>query len=109
MCCSLSELGVEHKFLNENQIAGIEELPDEAEVGNENVLSYLGLDDVILDLKLLANRPDCSAAINLSRELGGLFERKVSLPTANLKADFDKGFKSRITNGKVSLICLDGG
>lgn len=106
MCCSLSELGVEHKFLTEKQIAGIEELPDDAKVGNENVLSYLGLDDVILDLKLLANRPDCSAAMNLARELGGLFERKISLPSASLKADFDSSLKVESQTDKCPLFTL---
>ncbi|MFA7020202.1 MAG: phenylalanine--tRNA ligase subunit beta, partial [Bacilli bacterium] len=55
MICSMLELGVDAKFLNTKQIEGIEELDENAVVGNENVLEYLGLDDTILDLKLLAN------------------------------------------------------
>ena len=47
MCCALNELGVDKLFLREEQIAGIEELPEDAEVGNEDVLGYLGLDDVV--------------------------------------------------------------
>ncbi|MCH5180381.1 MAG: phenylalanine--tRNA ligase subunit beta [Erysipelotrichales bacterium] len=80
MCCSLLELGVDQKYLTEAQINGIEELPSDAEVGNDKVLEYLGLDDTILDLKLLANRSDCLAMQNVAKEVAALFEREVRLP-----------------------------
>ena len=89
MLCSLLELGVDSKFLSEKQTKGIEELPDSYEVGNENVLSLLGLDDVVLDLKLLANRSDLYSILNVAKEMETLFERKTNLPnvkvTSNLK------------------------
>ena len=88
MCCSLLELGVESKYLSEAQTAGIEELPEDAEVGNEDVLGYLGLDDSILNLKVLANRPDLLSLYNVAREIGAIFSRKVSIPTYEVKADF---------------------
>ena len=37
MCCSLLELGVDGKYLSDYQKAGIEELPDDAPVGEEDV------------------------------------------------------------------------
>lgn len=81
MCCSLLELGVDAKNLTEAQINGIEELGEDAIVGDENVLGYLGLDDTIFDLKLLANRSDCLAIQNLAKELGTLYNRQLNLPT----------------------------
>lgn len=80
MCCALFELGVDKLFLSEKQINGIEELDDDAVVGNENVLEYLGLDDVIFDINVLANRSDCLAIFSLAYEIGSLFNRKVSIP-----------------------------
>ncbi len=80
MLCSLSELGVDSKFLSEKQLAGIEELPQDAEVGNKEVLRLLGLDDVIFDLKLLANRSDLYSVLNVAKEIETLFGRKVKLP-----------------------------
>lgn len=77
MCCALYELGVEKKYLSEKQCAGIEELPEDAEVGNTDVLKYLGLDDAVLDLKLLANRPDLNAMQNVAYEVGCLLNRPV--------------------------------
>lgn len=80
MCCSLSELGVDKKYLSDYQLAGIEELPEDAPVGEENVLGYLGLDDVVFDLKLLANRSDCNAMMNVAKEVACLFDRTLTLP-----------------------------
>ena len=80
MCCSLVELGVNKMFLKEEQINGIEELSEDAPVGEENVLGYLNLDDAILDINVLANRSDALAIFSLAKELGALFERKVNIP-----------------------------
>ena len=89
MCCSLLELGVDAKYLSEYQQAGIEELPEDAPVGEENVLGYLGLDDEVLNLKVLANRPDLLSLFNVAREIGAIFERKVTIPEVNEKLDFE--------------------
>lgn len=89
MCCSLLELGVESKYLSEYQQAGIEELPLDAPVGEENVLGYLGLDDEVLNLKVLANRPDLLSLFNVAREIGAIFSREVKIPEFNEKADFE--------------------
>lgn len=98
MCCSLVELGVDNKFLSEKQLAGIEELPKDAPVGERNVLGYLGLDDVVLSLKVLANRPDLLGIINVAREVGSIFNRKVTIPafeiTTNYKSGFEVGSKT---------------
>ena len=89
MCCSLLELGVESKYLTEYQQAGIEELPSDAPVGEENVLGYLGLDDEILNLKVLANRPDLLSLFNVAREIGAIFSREVNIPEYFDNADFE--------------------
>ena len=78
MCCSLLELGVDSKYLSEAQVNGIEELPSDAPVGEEDVLGYLNLDDAILNLKVLANRPDLLSLLNVAREVGAIFNRKVN-------------------------------
>ena len=80
MLCALNELGVDPKFLRPEQIEGIEELPNDAKIGETNVLGYLGLDDTVLDLNLLANRSDCFALFNVAKEIGALFHRKVTIP-----------------------------
>ena len=105
MCCSLAELGVDKKFLSEKQVAGIEELPSDAPVGEENVLAYLGIDDVILDLDLLANRPDLYAMENVAQEVGALLEREVKLPEYK---EYAKG-ESDFVVGSITEKCKQFG
>ena len=90
MCCSLSELGVNKEMLTDKQLAGIEELPDDAIVGNKKVLEYLGLDDASLDINVLPNRPDLLSYYGMARELASLFGRKIIEPSR-----FDKSIISK--------------
>ena len=93
MCCSLLELGVESKYLTEYQQSGIEELPADAPVGEENVLGYLGLDDEVLNLSVLANRPDLLSIYNVAREIGAIFNREVKIPAVEAKEDYKTDLK----------------
>ena len=93
MCCSLLELGVDGKYLSDYQKAGIEELPNDAPVGEENILGYLGLDDEVLNLKVLANRPDLLSLFNVAREIGAIFDREVKIPEMVEHVDFKTSLK----------------
>ncbi len=92
MCCSILELGIDKKYLKPEEYEGIIELGDDAEVGDENVLTYLGLDDYVFSLAILANRPDLLSVINVAREVGAIFNRKVTIPSykelVTYKTDF---------------------
>ena len=102
MCCSLLELGVDSKYLSEYQTKGIEELPDDALVGNEKVLEYLSLDDEILNLKVLANRPDLLSLYNVAREIGAIFNRKVEIPETEEIFDFSSDIEVSSKTEKCS-------
>ena len=91
MLCSLLELGVDAKFLSEEQTKGIEELKV-GNVGDENVLELLGLDDVILDLKLLANRSDLYSLYNVAKEIETLFDTKANIPELVSKSGLPSDF-----------------
>lgn len=75
MVCSLLELGVDQKFLRPEQIEGIEVLGPETKVGNDFILDELGLTDTIIDLKLLANRPDLWSLQGIAYEVAALLNR----------------------------------
>ena len=92
MLCSLLELGVDSKYLSEKQTQGIEELPNDSIVGDENVLGLLGLDDTILDLKLLANRSDMYAVISVAKEINTLFGKELKLPEVKIESDNNDHF-----------------
>ncbi|MGM9873530.1 MAG: phenylalanine--tRNA ligase subunit beta [Bacilli bacterium] len=92
MCCSLLELGVESKYLTDKQINGIEELDASAPVGEENVLSYLGLDDVVFDAKILANRPDLLSIRNFAKEVSAVFKLKFKDEQFSIKSNIKNSF-----------------
>ena len=57
MLCSMAELGLEHKFLDEEDKTGIHELPTDAPVGAD-AIKYMEMDDEVIDFDLTANRGD---------------------------------------------------
>jgi len=71
MVCSEKELGISDKH------EGIMILPDEATVGTP-LADYLG--DVILDLEVTPNRPDCLSVIGIAREIATLTGQSLHLP-----------------------------
>ncbi|MBR2066891.1 MAG: phenylalanine--tRNA ligase subunit beta [Solobacterium sp.] len=87
MLCSLLELDVDKKYLTEKQMEGIEELPEDAPVGETKVLEYLGYDDTVLDVSLTPNRADCSSMWNMAKEVGAILHRDVKWPDYEGKAD----------------------
>ena len=86
MCCSLLELGVSKDTLDENSpsLNGIEELPEDAPIGERNVLDYLCIEDTIFDINVLPNRPDCLSYLGMAREISALLHRNLMpVPTFN--------------------------
>ncbi len=79
MLCSLLELGYDKKYLSEAQMDGIEELNADAPVGVE-AMSYLKLNDYILDLKPTPNRKDALAMFNIAKEVKAILKTNITLP-----------------------------
>lgn len=93
MCASLLELGIEKKYLSEEEAAGIEELSEDAPVGEEDVLGYLGLDDVSFDISVLPNRPDALHMLGLAHELSAIFHRNLKPVTSLAEGSFITKYK----------------
>ncbi len=74
MICSLKELGVDDKFLNQAQKDGIEVLSDNAKIGDSNPLAFLGLDDIILELKPTPNRGDVYSLYSFVLEVSAVLD-----------------------------------
>ncbi len=87
MICSLVELGVDKKYLTEEQCNGIEVLSNDAKVGDTNPLGYLGLDDVIFELKPTPNRGDVLSVESFSYELAACINKKVKNVREDIKFD----------------------
>jgi phenylalanyl-tRNA synthetase beta chain len=80
MICALNELGVDAKFLRTDQIEGIEVLDKNTPIGHDDILTDLGLNDVIITLKVLANRPDLWSLEGVAYEVSALLNRPLTLP-----------------------------
>ena len=82
MLCSLKELGVKEEILpaDSPSLNGIEELDDRFEVGDTDILSKLGYDDVIMDVSIYANRPDCLSMFAMAKEMAAILDRPCKLP-----------------------------
>ncbi len=76
MLCALYEIGIDKKYLSEEDKNGIHILPDEAPVG-KNPIEYLKLDDEIVDFELTANRGDLLSILGMAYELGAIYDKKV--------------------------------
>ena len=92
MLCSEVELG-----LGEDA-DGIIILPEDAPVGEE-YRKYAGLDDVIFELEITPNRPDCLSHIGIAREIAAYYGRKVKYPVAN----FTETIESTTKVAKVTV------
>ncbi len=84
MICSLSELGIEDRLVDEKYKNGIYLLPNDAPVG-EDAVKYLGLDDQIIDLELTSNRSDLLSMEGVAYDLAATLERDLTLPLFQVK------------------------
>ena len=81
MLCSERELGLSTEH------AGILSLPLDAPIGTP-LADYLGLNEVVFDVAVLANRGDCLSILGLAREVSALFDVGLALPRLkSLKID----------------------
>ncbi len=76
MLCSLQELGIEEKYVDEEFKNGIYLFDDEAIIG-EDPLKYLGFDDTIIDLELTSNRSDLLSIEGVAYDLGATLNQKI--------------------------------
>jgi len=84
MICSLEELGLDSKFLKEEDKPGIHILGNDAIIG-EDALDYLCLNDTVIDFELTSNRADLMNILGMAYEVGAILGKKVKLPNFELK------------------------
>ncbi|WP_068448986.1 phenylalanine--tRNA ligase subunit beta [Caviibacter abscessus] len=83
MLCSQKELGLgeEHN--------GIIIFPQDTPIG-VSLNKLLGKDDIIFELEITPNRPDCLSYIGIARELGAYYGIKVKNPSCKIKEESTK-------------------
>ena len=105
MLCSMLELGLESKYVDEIDKTGIHELPQDAPVG-EDPIKYMGLDDEVIDFELTANRGDLLSILGMAYELGAIYNRpvkEIDLSHKENNEDINDTFKVVVNTENCSL------
>lgn len=86
MLCSAQELKLDLEKLPEEQKTGIFILPSDTPVGIP-AKDVLGLNDVVLEFELTANRADCFSVFGLVREIAAITSNKPHFPEIKVNED----------------------
>lgn len=97
MLCSEQELGLG------SDAAGIIILPEDTPVGMP-LREYLGIDDIVFELEITPNRPDCLSHIGIARELSAYYGKKVSYPETAVSTESDEE-----TADSIKVAIMDSG
>jgi phenylalanyl-tRNA synthetase beta chain len=89
MLCSLQELGIEEKYVDDEFKNGIYLFNDDVEVGS-NPLEAFGFDDTVIDLELTSNRSDLLSIEGVAYDLGAVLNQKVFPVTAEFEVSKKK-------------------
>ena len=84
MLCSAGELKLDLEKLSEDQKNGIYILPSDTPIGI-NAKDVLGLNDVVLEFELTANRADCFSVLGIVREIAALTGNKAKKPLISVQ------------------------
>ena len=105
MMCSIAELGLDNKFLTEEDKAGIHELPEDAPIG-EDPIAYMKLNDQVIDFELTANRGDLLSILGMAYEIGAIYDKKVKdidLSHKENKENINDIFKVKVNTENCSI------
>ncbi|MER3446102.1 MAG: phenylalanine--tRNA ligase subunit beta [Candidatus Dadabacteria bacterium] len=82
MLCAENELGLG------NEGEGILILPESARVG-ARLIDEMGLNDVVIDVGVTPNRPDCLSVLGISREVAAILGKRLNHPDYTVSEEGD--------------------
>lgn len=85
MLCGLEELGITEDDVQGQAMGDIIRFADGSPLG-ANALKTLGVDDIILDVGVTANRPDCNSIYKLAKEVAVALKTSCREPQINYKS-----------------------
>jgi phenylalanyl-tRNA synthetase beta chain len=96
MMCSEMELGIS------SDSEGIMILDRSSKTG-DGFSKSVGLDDIVLELEITPNRPDCMSIIGIAREISALTDSRLIIPDYDLKKklNIDNDLKIKIEDHKL--------
>lgn len=105
MICALYEIGIDKKFLSEEDKNGIHVLPEDAPIGKDPI-EYMKLNDEVIDFELTANRGDLLSILGMAYEVGAIYNKKVKdvdLSHNESGEDLNNSFKVMVNTDNCKL------
>ncbi len=84
MFCSGEELGIDENYIEGGGVNGILILPNSMKIG-EKIEDALLLNDIVFDINITPNRPDCNSVIGIAREISAIY----NLPMKEIDYSFN--------------------
>lgn len=75
MFCSGEELGIDENYIEGGSVNGILILP-ESMVAGEKIEDALLLNDVVFNINVTPNRPDCNSVVGIAREICAIYGKQ---------------------------------
>lgn len=98
MFCGYEEIGIDNSVYENCENDGLFILKPDEPVG-EDMAKILNLNETILDVSVLPNRPDCNSIVGIAREIAAMFGREFKMP----KLDYN----AKKVDKKISVSILD--
>jgi phenylalanyl-tRNA synthetase beta chain len=98
MFCGGDELGIDNSIYEGAETYGLLILKSDVIPGTP-MAKVLGLEEVILDVNVLPNRPDCNSILGIAREISALTKRPLK--------EIDISYKSKKVNTKIDISVQD--
>lgn len=76
MFCSGSELGIDNSVIDGAEVNGLLILPKDTPLGVD-IREILALNEIIFDISITSNRPDCQSIYGISREIATILGQKI--------------------------------
>lgn len=86
MFCSGEELGINDDWYEGASVNGILILDKDYPLGVE-VKELLELEDVVFDINVTANRPDCQSILGIAREVAAVLGQKLKMPDLTFETE----------------------
>ncbi len=89
MFCSGEELGIDENYYEGAGVNGILILPKDTQIG-QKIEDALALNDVVFDVNVTPNRPDCMSVIGIAREVCALLGTPFKSPNLSFNTDYEE-------------------
>ena len=96
MFCSGEELGITDEFYDGASTHGVLVFKEDYPLGEE-VKKVLGIEDVIFDINVTANRPDCQSIVGIAREIAAVLGTKFTMPATDFKVNESLKTEDKLT------------